>query len=144
MREVIEAAGLSVIEPSAYGTQDLLLLTKPLDAAAQVELGEGWHDLEKGIWRWTKQSFDVHVWPSWPAPLTLELRFRIPDAILHQLGGIRIGATADGLALPEAEYSSSGEHVYRQSLPSSLPADRFFQNTLLLEPALSAEGAGDA
>jgi SAM-dependent methyltransferase len=131
VRAVVKDAGLSVIEPPAYGSQDLLLLTKAPNPLLDAVLGEGWHDLEKGCWRWTKQSFTVHLKLADPRPRNLQLRFHIPAAVIRKLGSIHMSAVAADVPLPKCEYKSAGDHIYSQPLPPGLPEDGFSVRFLL-------------
>ncbi len=125
VRGVVSEAGLSVIEPTAYGSQDLLLLTKKPEWPLDAVLGEGWHQLEKGCWRWTKQFFTVHLKLANTRPRTLQLRFHIPAAVIQEAGSIQMSAVAADVSLPQCEYKTAGDHIYSQQLPACLPASEF-------------------
>jgi SAM-dependent methyltransferase len=125
VRGLVRETKLSVIEPAAYGAQDLLVLTKPFERTFEVTLGDGWYEMEKNCWRWTKRSFSVHLKPLGPRPMKLRLHFRLPTAVVQQTGPIHLKASLAGAALPECEYATAGDHVYLQALPEALPSDRF-------------------
>ena len=131
VREVVKDAGLSVVEPIAYGSQDVLLLTKTAEPPIDVVLGEGWYPLEKGIWRWTEQSFTVNVkLPSIQAR-TVQFRFHVPAGVLQELGSIRLSAVVADSFLPGVEVKTAGDHIYSQPLPPHLPASGFNVRFLL-------------
>jgi len=130
VRGIAREAELSVIEPTAYGAQDLLLFTKRIDTPLEVTLGDGWYQMEKDCWRWTKRAFTVHMSSVHlkslsPRPMTLSLRFRLPAAVVRQTGPIHLKASLAGAALPECEYATAGDHVYLQPLPAAVPSDGF-------------------
>ena len=122
VREVARQAGLSVIEPTHYGIQDVLLFTKRMDPAVPEALGEGWFEEENECWRWTKRIFVVYVKRPRGASV-LRFRFRLPSAVVQEIGIIRLKAFIDGVILPECEYSSAGEHMYVQQLPEAAQED---------------------
>jgi SAM-dependent methyltransferase len=116
VRQQAGDAGLRVIEPPRYSSQDLLLFCKKGDPRREPELKTGWHELEKGRWRWTERIFDVKLSPA-DGDTTLRFRFTIAKPLLEQLGSVRLRATAGKARLPEGEYTTHGEHLYVQALP---------------------------
>jgi SAM-dependent methyltransferase len=119
IRQAVEAADLRVWEPIRYGAQDLVLLTKQGDPTENLELKEGWHLLEEGIWRWTKKRFTVRVVRRTLVVRTLRFKFRVVKALLGTEGILRLRATVEGVPLPESQYASTGEHLYTQDIPAS-------------------------
>jgi SAM-dependent methyltransferase len=116
VREVAREAGLAVIEPTLYGSQDVLLLTK---AASQHALLEGWYQEEGGCFRWTERVFSVRLAQPRGGASELRFRFRLPEAILQETGSVRLKASIDGVNLPECAYSTGGDHVYVQRVPQT-------------------------
>ena len=125
VRELVRETGLSVIEPAAHGAQDLLLLTKRIAPPRDIALGDGWYEMEKNCWRWTKRAFSVELKPVGPRPATLRLHFRLPPAVIQQTRPIYLKASLAGAILPDCEYATAGDHIYLQPLPAELPLDWF-------------------
>ncbi len=116
VREVAREAGLAVIEPALYGSQDVLLLTRAL---GESELAEGWHEEEEGYFRWTQRAFSVRLRQPCGRASELRFRFRVADALVREAGSVRLRASMDGVELPECKYSEGGEQLYVQELPQT-------------------------
>jgi SAM-dependent methyltransferase len=117
-RDAVRGAGLRILEPVRFGIQDIVLLSKQADPTEKLHLGEGWHQLEKGCWRWTKRTCVAEVPRPSGAASTLRFRFTVVEALLGNLG-LRLRATAAGVRLPDCSYWTVGEHLYVQDIPPS-------------------------
>ncbi|HEV2689077.1 MAG TPA: class I SAM-dependent methyltransferase [Bryobacteraceae bacterium] len=82
------------------------------DHVGAGRLLSGWHRLEENAWRWTERRFSVEF-SNPPARGVLTLRLAVPNTIIEQLGSLTLSASVNGLALPQAIYSNSGEYVYQ-------------------------------
>jgi tRNA (mo5U34)-methyltransferase len=82
-------------------------------------LERGWHELEHGASRWTQRLFSVRVDVAAPlAPATLRFVFHLPEAVMERRPHTRLRASINGSPLPQAEFSTPGEHEYSATLPS--------------------------
>jgi 2-polyprenyl-3-methyl-5-hydroxy-6-metoxy-1,4-benzoquinol methylase len=101
------------------------------DTGLTARLLKGWHVLEQGKWRWTERRFSVElaVPDLASGAALLELRFVYPECVKPREGPLRLLTSLDGLSLDEAQYSTSGEHLYRASVPS----DRLQARTAIVE-----------
>lgn len=90
----------------------------------EMELGDGWYDLEAGAWRWTARVFSLTLRRAGPEP-RVHFRFILPEVAFAAAGPIRLSAFANGVALAPVEYSATGPHDYIQPVPATaLSADR--------------------
>jgi len=123
--DLIRKAGLKLLGPARYGTQDLLLLVKQVSAAERVQLDHGWYDLENDCWRWTKRVFAVYAErPNCPAP-RLRFRFTAPAPLFDETGVVRLRASVNGVSLPVRDYMVSREQLYCEDIPTeALGGDR--------------------
>jgi len=101
------------------------------DPGLTARLLKGWHVLEQGKWRWTERRFsaELAVPDLASGAALLELRFDYPECVKPREGRLRLRASLDGLSLDEAQYSTSGEHLYR----ATIPADRLQARTVIVE-----------
>jgi SAM-dependent methyltransferase len=91
------------------------------DPGLTAGLLKGWHQLEENSWRWTERRFSVEIQvPESHTFSMLELHFVYPDPLKQLIESIRIQAKIDDTALPEAEYSTAGPHIYRTPIPRRL------------------------
>jgi SAM-dependent methyltransferase len=119
VRGVAQQAGLSIIDPTLYGGQDVLLFVKRMNLSLKETLGEGWYEEEEdenGHWRWTKRTFVVHVKQPRSGASQLWFRFRLPEALIQEIGRVCLKAVIAGVPLREREYSTPGEHIYVERL----------------------------
>jgi hypothetical protein len=126
VRGVARQVGLSIIEPTLYGTQDVLLFTKRMNPPLKETLGEGWYEEEReenGHWRWTKRTFVVHLKQPRSGGSQLRFRFRLPGTVIQEIGRICLKAFVADVPLREREYSTPGEHMYVQRLPETPQED---------------------
>lgn len=106
----------------------------------EFHLERGWHELEYGIWRWTKRSFAVHLDLRAPlAPAVLRFQFQLPEQILEQRPVTTLSATVNGVPLKPQAFSTPGEHEYSARIPA-LPAGPV-EIEFELEGATGAAGA---
>lgn len=91
------------------------------DPGLTASLLNGWHGLEEGKWRWTERRFSVELTVPDLASgaVLLELRFVYPECVKPRNGPLGLRASLDGFALAEAQYSTTGEHLYRATVPSA-------------------------
>lgn len=91
------------------------------DPGLTASLLDGWHGLEGGKWRWTERRFSVELAVPDVASgaALLELRFVYPECAKPREGPLGLRASLDGLSLPEAQYSTTGEHLYRATVPAA-------------------------
>jgi hypothetical protein len=101
------------------------------DPGLTARLLKGWHVLEQGKWRWTERRFsaELAVPDMTSGAALLELRFVYSECAMPREGPLRLRASLDGLSLPEAHYSTTGEYLYR----ATVPADRLQARTAIVE-----------
>ncbi|HEY1755818.1 MAG TPA: class I SAM-dependent methyltransferase [Bryobacteraceae bacterium] len=81
-------------------------------------LDRGWHELEHGASRWTQRRFSVQIELAEALrPATLRFLFHLPEALVERRPQTRLRASVNGLPLPQAEFSTPGEHEYSATLP---------------------------
>lgn len=108
------------------------------DPGLTASLLDGWHGLEEGKWRWTARCFsaELMVPDLGSGAALLELRFVHSECVKPPEGPLRLRASLDGNPLPEAQYSTTGEHVYRATVPAALLQARTAIVTFELNHAL--------
>jgi SAM-dependent methyltransferase len=101
------------------------------DPGLTAHLIKGWHVLEQGNWRWTERCFsaELAVPDLAGGAAFLELRFVYPECAKTREGPLGLRASLGGLSLAEAQYSTTGENLYR----ASVPADRLQARTAIVE-----------
>lgn len=121
-----------------------LLRSPALDRQWSVTLLEGWHPMEGGHFRWTKQRFAVELEASPAAPCSeLSLEFHLPKEHLAKLGPVSLSVSVNGNALPGETYSSHGDHTFLRKIPPGLADGARLHLDFALDKAL-APGTRDA
>ena len=123
VRRTVAELGFEIIEPTLYGLQDVLLLSKAPGTWVQSQLERGWHELENGCWRWTERAFAVRLRRVVPNRATLRFRFHLPAAIMDEHKRVRLRAHVEGVPLLSSEYAASGEQLYICEIPDRLWVD---------------------
>jgi hypothetical protein len=81
----------------------------------------GFHPIEQGRWRWTKQRFSIAIFVQ-PKPeaanRNLIMRFVIPDEIANKLLPVEIFASLDGAELRPEAYRMPGRQKYQRAVPA--------------------------
>ena len=106
-----------------------LLLRSRMCRGARVDLADGWYDLERATYRWTKPAFAVTI--AEPAGSGAMVEFRFTSA--HP---IRMSVRAGTVELPPADYPAIGDHVHSAVLPEGFSGKISFQ----VEPGLRVDG----
>jgi len=91
------------------------------DPGLTASLLDGWHGLEEGKWRWTERCFSVElIVPDLASGAALlELRFVYAECVKPRNGPLGLRARVDGFPLAEAQYSTTGEHLYHATVPAA-------------------------
>jgi hypothetical protein len=101
--------------------KELASIIHTADPRASGQLLSGFYGVED-IARWTKSKFSLELRvPSTP-PLSdpaLLMRLFIPDDEMARLKSIALSASVNGVALPPQSFTSSGTHIYVQSVPAA-------------------------
>ena len=95
------------------------------DPDVEVQLVKGFHKIEWGSGRWTKQSFTVSLKPPRTAHergATLRVKLDLPRALIEQEESVSLACTIDGKGLTEERWKTSGAHVLTRDVPA-LTAD---------------------
>lgn len=93
------------------------------DPRSAQQLVSGFHEIESDAWRWTARQFVVELGtPAGAAGrgATLELRFAVPPVVIEKNRSVTLTATVDGNVLPPETYTSPGDYIYKQDVPTSL------------------------
>jgi hypothetical protein len=83
-----------------------LIESRTAKTAATIRLLNGWHAAEQDAWRWTGREFGA-VLDNVEGATRFEMRFRLPRP-----RRIRLMPAVNGVALPEREYATAGDHQY--------------------------------
>jgi SAM-dependent methyltransferase len=118
IRHTVGELGLEIVEPTLYGLQDVLFLTKAPATWAPAQLLSGWHELEDGCWRWTERTFAVRLQRGKLNYSTLRFRFHLPPAILDEHKRVKLQAHVADVPLACSEYDTSGEQLYTCDIPN--------------------------
>jgi len=81
---------------------------------SNVDLVSGFHEIERGGWRWTKRDFTIRITPT---PSRMTMRVFLPPELLSNLGPVRMEIHAGPTPLPPAVF----DHPGIQSLTRSIP-----------------------
>ena len=99
---------------------------------SNVELLSGFHEIERGGWRWTRREFAIRVSPP-PSRMTMSVF--LPPELLTTLGPLQMQMRAGTTALPPAVFDQPGAQSITRSLPpSEIPATVAFELDRALEP----------
>ncbi len=121
-----------------------LLRSPALDRQWSVTLLDGWHPIEGGRFRWTKQRFAVKLEASPAAPCSeLSLEFHLPQEHLAKLGPVSLSVAVNGTALSGETYTTHGDHTYTRRIPPGLADGVRLHLDFALDKAL-APGARDS
>ncbi len=101
----------------ADGRAFCLVESRYVDLENNVELLEGWHEVEYRAWRWTTRRFSARL-AAPPAAATLEFRFHLPDPVIEKLGQVTLTASVNGAPLAGETYRSGGDHRYSRPVPA--------------------------
>jgi len=95
-----------------------LLRSRTTDFTRDLQLGDGWYDLEHDIWRWTQQSFSLVIdKPVRLGILELSFFFYLPEMIFQSVQRVALSAAVNGVALEKHVYTSPGEQFYSEKIP---------------------------
>jgi SAM-dependent methyltransferase len=125
VRSAVQEFGLEIIEPTLYGLQDVLFLTKAPGTWIPAQLVSGWHELEDNCWRWTERAFSVRVHRRQRDNATLRFRFHVPPE--HKK--VRLRSHVERIPLSCFEYDTPGEQLYI----SDIPADAWLDDSALIQ-----------
>jgi hypothetical protein len=84
------------------------------EAASQIE---GFHQVEDGGWRWSKQAFTVTlVRPRTAGAYRLKIEVFVPPATIEKFGRQTLSAKIGQTALPPQTFSKSGNYVFERTI----------------------------
>jgi tRNA (mo5U34)-methyltransferase len=72
---------------------------------SNVELVSGFHEIERGGWRWTKREFAIRVVPT---PSKMTMKVFLPPELLAQVGPMRMDIFAGAGVLSPAVFDQAG------------------------------------
>jgi tRNA (mo5U34)-methyltransferase len=104
----------STSDPTSLDRDErVFCLLKSHFGLSNVELMDGWHGVEAGGWRWTKQRFSVSIgFDSASKPDRIVLRLFMPPAVLERLGPVKLSAIVDGRELQPADLNRAGDYEF--------------------------------
>lgn len=92
------------------------------DPLIKVQLVNGFHEVEGGVWRWTRGRFAVNLRPPVSASTRgadLVMKFSIPEVVIKMNKDVTVNVTVNGERLPPAAYHAVGDQVLKLSVPAS-------------------------
>jgi tRNA (mo5U34)-methyltransferase len=93
------------------GDQRDFCFVKSVFGLLNVELLEGWHELEAAGWRWTRRSFSFRCEPRESCALRISLH--LPQSILSSLGPVTLHAWLDGADAGTLFMQKADDFFYR-------------------------------
>ncbi len=104
---------------------------------SNVELVDGWYDVEGSGWRWTKQRFSLRVRAGARAiPERITLRSFLPLEMFNRLGPLTLSASLNGQPLKPMTMSGAGDHTYASRFGSPLSPESELLFTFELDKSL--------
>ena len=110
------------LQPTIEEPATLVSTIRIADPSTSSQLVRGFYPPESNTFRWAAGRFSVAL--ATPAAARtnrawLVLVFSLPDVSVQTLKKITLRAKTGGVELPQAEYSTPGEHQYRREVPGS-------------------------
>jgi len=81
---------------------------------SNVDLVSGFHEIERGGWRWTERRFTIRVTP---APSRLTMRVFLPPELLSSVGPVRMEIRAGSTPVPPAIFDHPGVQSITRPTP---------------------------
>jgi SAM-dependent methyltransferase len=96
-------------------------------ARHEIDLLQGWHELEDGAWRWTQKQFALRAQIRSGHVRSLSLPIAIPSVTIHSLGAITLKCFRDHVLVEQCTYTAPGNYTFTVPLPDSLltPGEAF-------------------
>ena len=92
------------------------------DPLITVQLVKGFHEVEGGVWRWTKGRFAVNLRPPVSASTKgadLVMKFSVPEVVIKMNKDVTVNVSVNGERLPPAAFRAVGDQVLKLSVPAS-------------------------
>jgi SAM-dependent methyltransferase len=121
------------------------LLESTYDRFANIELGEGWYEVEGSGWRWTQQEFSFSVSVPRGRTHTLEMQVFTPAGLLELFRSVVLSIYVNGRELPPAVLERPGaENLTRrfESVGEERAAVRFRLSTAIPGDASDSRDRG--
>lgn len=113
------------------------LLRSPITCGSRVSLLSGWHELERGGFRWTERRFRVLLRQPVHPGARLNLSFVLAPELVAMT--VTLSASANGLPLPSATYSAADENFYTAELPKDLHGQQELDIEFVSDQALRSD-----
>ena len=133
LRRLLDRAGWEVMEfmttgcksdsdPVSAGRDErafCLLRSRTTDFTRDLQLGDGWYEMEHNIWRWTQKSFSLTIGkPVGSGTLEVTFFFFLPELIFEKVRHVTVSASVNGVALEKHVYRSPGQQTYSEKIPA--------------------------
>jgi len=93
---------------------------------ANVELVDGWHEIEGAGWRWTRQKFSLRAgFESGARPERIAMRIFMPPDAFARLGPLTLSAAVNGQPLRPFRLNKPGDHTFKARFRCSADAPLF-------------------
>ena len=91
--------------------------------------------------RWTKKDFSVALKPppSLPdEPVTLELKFTVPEVSIQRLPSLTLSATVNGVPVGAETYDKPGDYAFSKPVPGEALDQKIVKVEFRLDKAIAA------
>lgn len=98
---------------SARRDERVFCLLRSHYGLANVELVDGWHEVEGAGWRWTKRKFSLRAsFDSEAKPERITMRLYVPAELFNRLGPLTLSASVDGKPFQPLTLKKPGDHKF--------------------------------
>jgi SAM-dependent methyltransferase len=81
---------------------------------ANVELVDGWHEIEGAGWRWTQRKFSLRAsFEAGGKPERITLRMYLAPEFFQRLGPVKLSAAVNGQPLRSLSLNKPGDHTFK-------------------------------
>lgn len=92
-------------------------LLKSRYGLSNVELIDGWHDVEEAGWRWTWQRFAVRVtFGQTSKPARIAMGLFVPADLIERVGPVTLRASVEGVELHPITFDHGGNHEFIRTI----------------------------
>jgi hypothetical protein len=111
---------------SSRRDERVFCLLKSHYGLANVELVDGWHEIEGAGWRWTRQKFSLRAsFESGGKAERIAMRMFMPPEAFARLGPLTLSAAVNGQPLRPYRLNKPGDHTFKVRFRCSACAPLF-------------------